>query len=176
MYEWRNVVIDGSPARNTRSEEEACGLRIASLARKLRWTASTYIGAHVVKNFADQADGLVLAHMPGFMARYSSSYAASTIMAEWFEKADFVTGLDEAGLRHQGLSIDDFDSFFLQSEEYRQFDDVDADRFFVQAAHFEFDTDFFWLHLPRDPSQASWRHATWRCRPRDRSPSQGQCS
>jgi hypothetical protein len=59
------------------------------------------------------------------------------------EQADFIARLDEARLRHQGLSIDDFDSFFLQSEQNGQFDDVDADWFFMEAAHFEFDTNLF---------------------------------
>ena len=63
-------------------------------------------------------------------------------MAEWLSKLNLVARLDEARFRHECLSVDDFDSFFLQSKEDRQFDDVDAHRLFMQAAHFEFDANF----------------------------------
>ena len=39
------------------------------------------------------------------------------------------------------MPIDDGDAFALQCEENWQFDDVDADGFFVQAAHFELDAN-----------------------------------
>ena len=71
-------------------------------------------------------------------------------MAEWLSKADFVARLDKARFRHERLPIDDFDSFFLQSEQDGQFDDVDAHRLFVQAAHFEFDANFLG-HIFRAP-------------------------
>ncbi len=59
------------------------------------------------------------------------------------EQADFVARLDQARFGHQRLAVDHFDSFFLQSKENGQFDDVDSYRLFVEAAHFEFDANFF---------------------------------
>jgi hypothetical protein len=59
------------------------------------------------------------------------------------EQRDFVARFDEARFRHQRLSVDDFNFFFLQCEQDGQFDDVDAHRLFMQAAHFEFNANLF---------------------------------
>ena len=58
------------------------------------------------------------------------------------EQRNFILRLDHAGFGHKLLSIHHFDALALQSEQHWQFDDVDADGFFVQPAHFEFDTNF----------------------------------
>ena len=39
-------------------------------------------------------------------------------------------------------AVDNFEAFALQSEQHWEFDDVDSDRLFVQATHFEFNANF----------------------------------
>jgi hypothetical protein len=71
------------------------------------------------------------------------------------------------------LAVDHLDALALQREENRQFDDVDADRFFVQAAHFEFNAN-----LLRDVFSAShlgvMAPRSIEIPARERSPSHGQ--
>jgi pyruvate dehydrogenase E2 component (dihydrolipoamide acetyltransferase) len=57
------------------------------------------------------------------------------------EQGDLVLRLDDARLGHQRLAVHDLEAFLLQREEHRRLDDVDADRFAVQAALFELDAD-----------------------------------
>ncbi len=64
-------------------------------------------------------------------------------MAEVLSSADFILRLDDASFGHQLLPVDHFEAFALQRKQNRQFDDVDADRLFVQAAHFEFKANLF---------------------------------
>ena len=48
-------------------------------------------------------------------------------------------GLDQARFLHQLLAVHDLDALFLQGEQHRRLDDVDAQRLFVQAARLELD-------------------------------------
>ena len=50
-----------------------------------------------------------------------------------FQKLDLVGGLDLAGVEHRLLAVDHLDAFLLQRAQHRQFHQVDADRFLVDA-------------------------------------------
>ena len=130
--------------------------------------------AQIVENFADQAHGFVLAHarLHGaveFVIGGVDHHGGSV------EQRDFVLRLDHARVGHELLSVDDVDAFLLQREQNRRLDDVDAERLFVQAAHFEFDANFlgdvFGAAHFRRHGAAQQRNSR-----RERSPSQGQLS
>src|SRR5579863_3957142 len=97
--------------------------------------------AEIVEDFADQANGFVFAqtrfHGPiEFVVGGVDHHRRSV------EQRYFILRLDDARFRHQGLAVNNLDALFLQRKQYWQFDDVDPDRLFVQAAFFEFDANF----------------------------------
>ena len=98
-------------------------------------------GAEIVENFAGQSDGLIFAH-----ARLHGAIELVVGGVHHHggvvEQRDLVFGFDDARGGHQLLAVDYLDAFLLQREEDGRFDDVDAERLLVEAAHFEFDLDF----------------------------------
>ena len=112
---------------------------IAALARD-RVDALDELRPHVVEHLVDQPDALVLAHS-GLHRAIQLLVGGVDHRARLVEQRDLVAGLDHPGLLHQLLAVDDIDPRFLQGEQDRRLDRVDADRLVLQPALCELDAD-----------------------------------
>ena len=84
-------------------------VRIAALAGN-RVDRFDVLRAQVVENFADQADGFVLAHA-GLHGAVQLVVGGVDHHRRDVQQRDFVLRLDHARVGHQLLAVDDLDSF-----------------------------------------------------------------
>ena len=96
--------------------------------------------AEVVEDLGHEADALVLAHArlhrPVEFVVGGVHHHAGRV-----EQGDLVLGLDQPGLLHHLLAVDDLEARGLEGEQHRQLDDVDADRLPVEAPGLQFPFD-----------------------------------
>src|SRR5580700_1072119 len=127
----QNVVVDGV-ARPQHAIGKHMRMRIAAFARN-RIHRFNIFRAEIVEHLTDEADRYVLAQ-----ARLHGAIKLVVSGVDHHgrsvEQRNFILRLDHAGFGHKLLPIHHFDALALQSEQHWQFDDVDADGFFVQPA------------------------------------------
>ena len=98
--------------------------------------------AEIVKNFAHHSDAFVFFHS-WFHEAIELVIGGIDHHRRRVEQCDFVLGFDFSDFVHELLAVDDFDALSLESEQHGHLDHVDADRFVVQLAFFQFQLDFF---------------------------------